>query len=567
MSELTVPLVPTQKINAMSHPKEATSVLSPIPDSKGQNLYVADADLGSLLALYLEPSLLQHLTPHFHRLGALAGDVLETLAAVADKSPPELRVRTRQGQDCNEVVKSPAYVELEKWAFSTFGLAAASHVPGVLGWNAPWPPLAKYMLFYLFSQAEFGLTCPVSMTDTLTRTLKKYGNPELVERYFSKLTSLDFDNYFQGAMFMTEQGAGSDIARTETLARRNGANWTLHGDKWFCSNASADLAMVLARADDAPAGMAGVSLFLMPRIKADGTPNNYRIVRLKDKMGTRSMASGEIRLEGAEAYLIGKTGQGFQQMAEMVNGSRLLNGVRSGAIMRRALTEAQYVANHRQAFGKRLVDLPLMRRQLKKMTLPTEQARSFGFQTAHMLHLADKGDEQARRVVRIMTPLIKFRACRDARKVTGDAMEVRGGCGYIEEWKEPQLLRDAHLGSIWEGTSNIVALDVYRAIEREHALEAYATRLRDLIQLVPQPLSVLLSSRLESVVAYAEAAVAAKNEEEAREVASALYDIGSAIVIAWEATHSGLEHRATYAREALEHRLDPRLRRLGRLPV
>src|SRR5690606_35356975 len=145
---------------------------------------------------------------------------------------------------------------------------------------------------------------------------------------------------------------------------------------------------------------------------------------------------------------------------DMINNSRLSNGVRAAGLMRRALTEALFVARNREAFGRKLIDLPLMRRQLAKMMVWTEQARSFVFQTAEALRRADAGDEEGRRLARILTPLIKFRACRDARKVTGDAMEVRGGCGYIEEWGDARLVRDAHLGSIWEGTSNIVALDV-----------------------------------------------------------------------------------------------------------
>ncbi|MFQ1062510.1 acyl-CoA dehydrogenase family protein [Bordetella trematum] len=535
-----------------------------IPDSLGQNLYRCDADLPALLALYLSPELLQHLTPHLERLGGLAGGHLETLAARADQSPPVLKVRTRNGNDCSEVVKDPAYIELERWAFSEFGLAAASHVPGVLGWHEPLPPVAKYTLFYLFSQAEYGLTCPVNMTDSFTRTLKKHGRPELVERYFSRLTSLDFDHYYQGAMFMTEQGAGSDIAQTTASARRDGDHWQLYGDKWFCSNASADLAMVLARPEDAPPGMAGVSLFLMPRLRDDGRPNDYRVIRLKDKLGTRSMASGEIRLEGAQAYLIGEIGQGFQQMAEMVNSSRLSNGLRSAALMRRALSEAVFFAQRRHAFGKRLADLPLQRRQLDKMRLLAEQARSFGFQSAETLRRADGGDEPARRLLRIMTPLIKFRACRDARKVTGDAMEVRGGCGYIEEWPEPRLLRDAHLGSIWEGTSNIVAIDVYRAIRREQALQVFEAHLRGLLAGVPQALRDMLESRLTQVLAYAAGQADAQNDALAREVASALYHVASAVFFAWEASQAdALRHRYDDAAAVVTHRLDPQLGRLG----
>jgi len=549
----------------MSNLNDVSTVKNNIPDSMGINLFTADADLLRLLSLYLTPELLSHLTPHLQRLGSLAGGRLEELAARADKHPPELVVRTRQGNDCSEVVKDPAYVELERWAFSEFGLAAASHVPGVLGWHAPLPPVAKYTLFYLFSQAEFGLTCPVNMTDSLTRTLRKYGNPKLIEEYFERLTSLDMDSYIQGAMFMTEQGAGSDIAQTATIARRHGSDWQLFGDKWFCSNASAEVAMVLARPDDAPAGMAGVSLFLMPRVKRDGSRNHYRIIRLKDKLGTRSMASGEIRFEGAEAYLIGEVGKGFQQMAEMVNSSRLSNGVRSGALMRRALTEANFVAANRQAFGRPLADLPLMRRQLEKIALPTEQARSFAFQVASMLQRADGGDEVAKKAVRIMTPLIKFRACRDARKVTGDAMEVRGGCGYIEEWTEPRLVREAHLGSIWEGTSNIVALDVYRASTKEGALDAYASHLSTLLDRARAEIQRTLRVALDEVLDLAEREISTKNEGAARDVASALYNIGTAIIFAWEASFDGMAHRIKYANAVVEHRVEPQLSRLRRM--
>lgn len=170
---------------------------------------------------------------------------------------------------------------MERYAFTKFGMSAASHTSGVLGWHSPLPPIAKYTLFYLFTQAEFGLTCPLNMTDSLTRTLKKYGSPELVARYIDRLTSLDWDKYFQGAMFMTEQGAGSDIAKTETRAERDGEVWKLYGDKWFCSNASADLEMVLARPSDAPPGMKGVSLFLMPKFgwTAPRTPIGSSVLR------------------------------------------------------------------------------------------------------------------------------------------------------------------------------------------------------------------------------------------------------------------------------------------------
>ncbi len=532
-----------------------------IPDNRGANLYRADPDYARLLALYLPEKLFTHLGPHFDRLGQLAGGRLDELASTADKNPPELVHRTRTGLDQQHVEKHPAYVEMERMAFGDYGLAALSHRGGVLGWPEPMPPAAKYALTYLFVQAEFGLCCPVSMTDSLTRTLRKFGAPELVARYVPALTSQDLDQLFQGAMFMTEQGAGSDVGATATRATRDAdGTWRLHGDKWFCSNAGAELAMVLARPDGGPEGLRGVALFLLPKTGSDGMPNRYRIVRLKDKLGTRDMASGEIKLEGAEAFPVGALDRGFTQMADMINNSRLSNGVRAAGMMRRALTEALFIARNRVAFGKRLIDLPLMQRQLAKMMVATEQARSMMFQTAAALEASDKGDAEAYRLLRILTPLIKFRACRDARKVTGDAMEVRGGGGYIEEWSDARLLRDAHLGSIWEGTSNIVALDVRRAVGREDALPALEKMLREKLaqSKMADKARATFTQALDRACALAREAQKAEGEPIARQSATALYHVTSAIGLAWEAGRIGSPRRLLLAQLVLKHRLSAR---------
>ena len=536
----------------------------PVPDAHGQNLYAEDAELQALLPLYLAPDLCAHLQAPLQRLGALAGGVLDTLALTADKHPPSLQHRSRSGIDAQRIDKHPAYIALERVAFADYGLAAMSHRAGVLGWDAPMPPAAKYALSYVFVQAEFGLCCPLSMTDSLTRTLRKFGNPSLVERYLPQLTTQVFDDLWQGAMFMTEQGAGSDVGATATRAERDGDShgdgYRLHGDKWFCSNPDAGLAMVLARIDGAPDGMAGVSLFLLPRTLPDGSANHYRILRLKDKLGSRSMASGEIRLEGARAWLVGVAGRGFQQMADMVNNSRLSNGMRAAGLMRRAYTEALFVARQRQAFGKRVIDLPLMRRQLLKLLLPTEQARTMLFQAADALRRSDVGEPQAYPLTRILTPLIKFRACRDARRVTGDAMEVRGGCGYIEEWSDPRLVRDAHLGSIWEGTSNIVALDVVRAIRREGALPVLRAHLQGLLADTPwhPQAQTVAAQALERSLALAQQVADASggaSDAAARQAASALYHASTAIAMAWEAGRTASARRMRIAQLVVRHRL------------
>ncbi|MGV3680712.1 MAG: acyl-CoA dehydrogenase family protein [Acidovorax sp.] len=544
-----------------SSPPDAAAPSHPVPDRHGASLYASDTELHRLLALYLPADLLAHMRPHFERLGALAGGVLDELAGTADRNPPTLSLRTRTGIDRQTVHKHPAYVEMERLAFSEFGLAAMSHREETLGWKGRMPPLVKYVLTYLFVQAEFGLCCPVSMTDSLARTLKKFGSPELVARFLPRLQHLDFDRVAQGAMFMTEQAAGSDIAATGTRAHLDEqGQWRLTGDKWFCSNPDADFAMVLARCDGGAPGLKGVSLFLLPRLLDDGTSNRYRILRLKDKLGTRSMASGEIRLEGAVAYLVGEQGRGFVQMADMVNHSRLSNGVRAAGLMRRAVAEAGHIARERQAFGKRLQDMPLMQRQLHKLLLPAEQARSMVFQTAQALARSDAGEAGAYPLLRILTPLIKFRACRDARKVTGDAMEVRGGCGYIEEWSDPRLVRDAHLGSIWEGTSNIVALDVVRAVQREGSLPALQAHCEALLD--DAALAAGFAGALRGALARAAALALLAAEEGgdvlARQAASALYHVTSAIAMAWEGARGGSTQRIEWAQLVLLHRVLPR---------
>lgn len=538
-----------------------------IPDSRGLSLFDADPDLWRLMQVYLDRETCDLVRPELERMGALAGGRLEELALSADKNPPELRIRARNGAEDEQILKHPDYQELERYAFGEFGLAAMSHRGGVFGAADKLPPVVKYALVFLFVQAEFGLCCPLSMTDSLTRTLVKFGDPDLVARYFDQLTSQDMETLFQGSMFMTEQAAGSDVGAIDTIARFEDGDWKLYGDKWFCSNPDAALGMVLARPEGGDAGTKGLSLFLLPRHLPDGRKNDYRILRLKDKMGTRSMASGEIALEGATAFLVGDPGQGFKQMTDMINMSRLANGVRSAGLMRRSVTESLFIARNRTAFGKRLIDLPLMRRQLLKMITTAEQGRSMVFHTADVLRRADAGDAARAKVLRILTPLVKFRTCRDARKIAGDAMEVRGGSGYIEEWSDARILRDAHLGSIWEGTSNIVALDVARAVRREDALSALEAHVTDLLGDARDTLGeqTAIAGQFARAAEFLDTVAHDRDREiDVRAAASAVYNATSAAFLTWEDAqlrqvgNATTGDRLALAQSVLQHKLTAR---------
>ena len=534
------------------------------PDTSGMNFYRADPALADLLRIHLPEALFCHIEPHLDRLGELAGGYLDECARLADRHVPVLHQRDRFGRDVQWIEYHPAYRELERVAFGEFGIHAMSLRKGILGWPDKYPVVAKHAFTFLFNQAEFGLGCPINVTDGCGKLLANFGSEALKAKYLDGLTQTDMAKLTQGGQFMTEKEGGSDVGTLTTTAIEEGGHWRLFGEKWFCSNADAKVVMLLARPEGAGPGTRGVGLFLMPRTLDDGSPNAYRIVRLKDKLGTRSMASGEIKLEGAIAYAVGRLDRGFVQMAEMVNSSRLSNGVKSTALMRRAYHDAMTVAKNRVVFGGRIIDLPLARRQLMKIMLATEQALSMSFVTADALDRAEAGSQDAAALLRILTPTLKFRATRDARKVCGDAMEMRGGIGYIEEFATARLLRDAHLGSIWEGTGNIVAIDALaRAIGRHGADAALAADLHarlDDSDAVPGAWRDRLRGLTDRAVSFArEVAVRAENETDARRATSLLYHVASAVALAWEGGRihemRGDARRLLLSRLVIDHRL------------
>jgi acyl-CoA dehydrogenase len=531
------------------------------PDCAGENFYEIDRGLRSLLALYLEPNDFRRLQPHFHRLGALAGGRLDELARIADQHPPVLNARDRFGRDEDWIDYHSSYREMEKIAFGDFQFHAMSHRAGTLGMDRPLPAVAKYALQYLFVQGEFGLMCPISVTDTSIHLIRKFASAELKDYLLPKMLSDDMATQWKGTQFMTERSGGSDVGAIETTARCEDGVWRLYGDKWFCSHADADVALLLARPEGAPAGTRGLALFALPRRLKDGRRNAYRIVRLKDKLGTRSMASGEILLEGAVAYLVGDADRGLKQMMEQVNLSRLSHGVRAAAMMRRCVNEALACARARVAFGKAIIEYPLLRRQLLKIAVPSEQSLSMFLFTASAMDRANAGSKEAESVLRILTPLLKFRACRDNIPVATGAMEVRGGNGYIEEWVNARLIRDAHVGVLWEGTSNINALDIVtRAVGKSRAHRTLAVALKRLLDnatRVPAAFRDRLRLALDRTLILAERVAAEPAlEDRARQAASSLYHITSAVLMIWEAAQPGADaRRALYARFVLEHRL------------
>ncbi len=539
------------------------------PDCQGLNFFEIDDSLQGLLRLYLPDSLREQLTPHYRRLGAVVGTRLDELAREADRHVPQLRARDRFGRDEDWIDFHPSYREMEKIGYAEFGIHCMSRRAGVFGLAEPVPPVGKYVFQYLFAQSEFALMCPISVTETTALLIERYGDQALKDRVLPGMLSQDMGAILKGAQFMTEKSGGSDVSGIELTARAEEGGWRLYGDKWFCSCADADVTLLLARPEGALPGNSGLALFALPRRLPDGSRNRYRVARLKDKLGSRSMASGEVVFEGALAWPLGQVGEGankgLKQMMDQVNMSRLSHGVRAAAMMRRCLNEALAVARNRVAFGGLLIEKPMVRRQLMKLLLPTEQSLSVAMFTAVQLEAGEAGDADAAQCARILTPLLKFRTARDNIRVATGAMEMRGGNGYIEDWVNSRLVRDAHLGVLWEGTSNINAIDIIRrAVAGAGAHRALAANLRAQIDAAPDigdSFRTELGVTLERTMMFAERVARQGDEGPTRQAASALYHATSAVLLAVEGARLGAmgqdARRLVMARMIVDHRLRP----------
>jgi putative acyl-CoA dehydrogenase len=403
-------------------------------------------------------------------LGGLAG----TQQAIdwgfqANANPPRLRTHDRFGDRIDEVEFHPAWHELMKVAVGR-GLHA-------LPWREPKPGAhaARAAGFYVWSQVEGGHGCPISMTYAAVPALRK--SRGLAAQWEALMTTLDYDPGLRPAptkkgvlfgMAMTERQGGSDVRTNTTVAKPTGADGEHHltGSKWFCSAPMCDAFLVLAQAPG------GLSCFLLPRVLPDGTRNAFHIDRLKDKLGNRSNASSEVAFDGASAVMVGAEGEGVKTIIEMVNHTRLDCVIGSASLMRQAVAQATHHAAHREAFGKLLSDQPLMVNVLADLALESEATTILMMRLAGAFDRAEDPAEAGFR--RIGVAIAKFWTCKRAIAVVAEALECHGGNGYVEESILPRLYREAPLNSIWEGSGNVNALDVLRALHREpDSLAAY----------------------------------------------------------------------------------------------
>jgi putative acyl-CoA dehydrogenase len=437
---------------------ETHDVTNQPPPFEDINLFSSDLALQEAV---LRAGAEQHLSRLTDFGGRVGSAQTMTWAVQANRNPPQLQSFDRFGQRLDEVEFHPAY-----HALMTLGLEA-----GVAA--APWrrEPHGHVLhaaLEFLMSQAEPGVCCPMTMTYAAPAALTQ--EPSVAAQWLPKITSARYDGNSCPAaqksavtigMAMTEKQGGSDVRANTTKATRNADDsYTLIGHKWFCSAPMSDAFLTLAYADG------GLTCFLVPRWRPDGSRNAIHLMRLKDKLGDRSNASSEIEYHGAFAQRVGEEGRGVRTIIEMVQHTRLDCAVAPAAFMRQALANAVWHTRHRRTFQRSLIDQPLMRTVLADMAIESEAATALVFRLAQSFD-ADPANQAEARFMRIATPIGKYWLNKRVVNFVYEAMESHGGAGYVEENIMPRLFRQSPLNSIWEGSGNVICLDVLRAMMRE----------------------------------------------------------------------------------------------------
>lgn len=506
------------------------------------NYYTADPNLRFVLEGYLSAETLAWAEPRLHTLGERCGTVIVHRADTVDRVGHELVRYDRFGRDISEIAYHPDWLTNLNEVFD-FGLVGWNHHPS---WHAqtgyaPVPLLAA--LDYLVGQADMALCCPLELAHGTVMVLEQFADPSVRDRFLSAVTATSEADRLQVAQVATEITGGSDVGASRTEAEQIGGEWYLSGEKWFASNIGADLILTLGRVTAGSTGTAGLGMFLVPRRKPDGSPNGISIRRLKDKMGTRGVPTGELLLNHALAFLIGDPAHGFHYMAVMLNHTWFWNAVGSLGVMRRAYVEAAVYAARRPAFGTSLDAFPMVCEQLVQMTVDLEATTALIFETAYALEAAKDGaDATASLRFRTLAPVVKYRAGEQNVTFTRAAVEMLGGNGYVSTFGTPRLLRDAQVNTIWEGTSNICALDLWRAITKQQGQVPLLERAEVLVCSIKtgpaKHLATIVQRGIEDVrvaIGALEGASQTRRQQQARRLADLLGDVMALAVLTAEA--------------------------------
>ncbi|GGJ97125.1 acyl-CoA dehydrogenase [Lentibacillus kapialis] len=447
------------------------------------NFYTEDQNLQRIIEERLSPEFFKWADKELSDFGALcAGDIDRRAVHTDREGQPQLIRYDKMGNDVSHVWLNEGYQKTVQETYNT-GIVGYVHknIPE-LGHKGNY--VYSYAQNYLLAHAEPGFDCPVALTMATAYLIDHYASESLKETFLPHVLATGDVDLYEGATFLTERQGGSDVGANDVEAVNEGEYYRIYGEKYFASNAGAcGVAMVLARLDGAPEGTKGLSLFLVPW-EENRADNRLRIRRLKDKLGVRAVPSAEIELTGAKGYLVGEENQGFYYMIEALNLSRVSNAISSLGIMRRAYVEARDYAKSRESFGNTLIHYPMIQETLSILAAKQEIEMNAVFD---MITLMDKvmgtglkaeASDKERILFRLYVAILKVETAKQAIHFSHEAIEMHGGNGYIEDFVTPRLLRDAQVLTVWEGTENILALEVLRLIKKHKVEQIFAEEMR-----------------------------------------------------------------------------------------
>jgi len=467
-----------------------------------RNFYSGDQTLQLILKETLHPDLLEFAKQELGEFGHLTAHEIDVRAKHTDREgQPRLIKYDKYGEDVSEVWVNDGYRQSVKETYEK----------GIVGYiHKEIPELGKkgnytysFAQGYLLSQTEPGLYCPVTLTMATAYLLDHYADAELKARFLPHVCSTGDVELYEGATFLTERQGGSDVGANAVEAIFENGCYRLYGEKYFASNAGmCGVAMVLARIKGAAAGTKGLTLFAVPWRDDNGKLNGIRLRRLKDKLGVRAAPAGEVEFDGAIAYVVGEPEKGFYYMMEALNLSRICNAVASIGIMRRAFIEARDYADKRNAFGKRLNEFPMIQDTLGKLSakLHVETATVFDLIQLYEKVAEGKGTVEDEALNRLYIAIMKKETAEQAIHFSHEAIEMHGGNGYIEDFVTPRLLRDAQVLTVWEGTANILGLELIRLVNKYKVHELFIKEMRQRINVLKEsPIQQMVVEKLDEI--------------------------------------------------------------------
>ena len=431
--------------------------------------YDGDPLLRHYLRFRLPDSVFAEVEPGLRQFATRLHTEVGEWAACAEANPPTLSCFSPWGERIDEISVNPAWVQLDRLSAEE-GLVAIGYERK----QGEFSRLHQFAKLFLFHPSSAFYSCPLAMTDGAARVLEIYGDEAQKKGPLQNLTTRNPARFWTSGQWMTERTGGSDVSGTSTVAVAANGGYLLHGDKWFTSATTAQMALTLARIEDNP--QSGLSLFLVELRNSDGRLQGIQVQRLKEKLGTDALPTAELSLHGAPARLVGGAGNGVRKIAAMLNITRLYNSVCAAGAMARAVQLAKSYAQKRVAFGKPLSEQPLHTRTLAGLQAEQEACLHFTLHMSWWLGRDEVGaaSEDERKLLRLLTPVLKAWTGKQAVCICSEVLESIGGAAYIEDTGLPRLLRDAQVFPIWEGTTNVLSLDMLRALQKENSLPVFS---------------------------------------------------------------------------------------------